>query len=192
MENFRTGTQRFGEGLGGDRLNHEFLNVDVVVGVLTAVQDVHHGNRHGVLTGGAVDFSNVLVQGDALVDGSGFGSGQGHGQDGVGAKLGLVLGAVGIDHDFVQRALIGGVFTHQQTFDGVVDVAHGLQYALAQVAGLVAVAQFQCFARTGRGARGGAGGAYGTAFQNDFSADGRVTATVQNFESFDVDNFTHA
>ncbi len=139
-----------------------------------------------------VPFSNVLVQGNALVDGSGFSSSQGHRQDGVGTKLGLVFGAVGIDHDFIQRTLIGGIFAHQQTFDGVVDVAHGLQHTFAKVAGFVAVAQFQRFARTGGRAGGRTGGTYSTAFQNDFCTDGRVTATVQNFEGFDVNNFTHA
>src|SRR5690606_5583512 len=98
VEDLGAHAQGIGEGLGAHRLDHEFLDVDVVVGMLAAVDDVHHRHRHGVDAGGAVQVGDVGIQGHALGLGGGLGGGQGHGQDGVGAQLGLVLGTVQLDH----------------------------------------------------------------------------------------------
>lgn len=48
VEDLHTATQRLVELIGTDRLDHELLNIDVVIGVLAAVQDVHHRHRHAV------------------------------------------------------------------------------------------------------------------------------------------------
>ena len=37
---------RLAQAAGTDRQDHEFLQVDAVVGVHAAVDDVHHGHRH--------------------------------------------------------------------------------------------------------------------------------------------------
>ena len=50
--------QRLGEGRRADRHDHELLEVDVVVGVRAAVEDVHH--RHGQHVG--VDAADVAVE----------------------------------------------------------------------------------------------------------------------------------
>ena len=66
--------------------DHELLEVDVVVGVHAAVEDVHHGRGQQM----GVDTAQVLVQRQARRLGCGAGNGQRHAQNGVGAELGLV------------------------------------------------------------------------------------------------------
>ena len=109
MEDLGTHAQGVGEVLGADRLNHELLDIDVVIGMLTAVDDVHHRYRHGVDARGAIQIGDVRVQRHALGLGGSLGRGQGHGEDGVGAQLGLVLGTVQLDHGAVQGFLVGRV-----------------------------------------------------------------------------------
>src|SRR5690606_16527558 len=172
-------------------LDHEFLDVDVVVGVLAAVDDVHHRHRHAVLTGGAVQVGDVRVQRHTLGLGSGLGGSQGDSQDGVGAQLGLVVGTVQLDHGAVQGSLVQRVATNQQLTDGAIDVGDGLEHALAQVTALVAVAQLQRFTGTGGGTGGRAGAAEDAAFQNHIRFNGRVTAGVQYFTTLDFNDLRH-
>lgn len=58
VEYFRTDAHRFFQGFRANRLNHEFLNVDVVVSVLAAVDDVHHRQWHGEFA--RVPFSSAM------------------------------------------------------------------------------------------------------------------------------------
>ncbi len=53
-----------------NRLDHEFLNVDGVVGVLATVDDVHHGYGQGVCKNAA----NITVKGDLQFCCGGFGN----------------------------------------------------------------------------------------------------------------------
>ena len=46
VEDFGATAQRFAEGRQTDRHDHEFLDVQAVVGVLATVDDVHHRHRH--------------------------------------------------------------------------------------------------------------------------------------------------
>ncbi len=55
-----------------------------------------------------------------------LGGGEGHAEDGVGAEIGLVGRAVQLQHEVVQRALVGGVLAQEGRGDDVVDVGHGL------------------------------------------------------------------
>ena len=56
-----------------------------------------------------------------------------------------------------------------------------LLHALAEIAGLVAVAQFDRLVRAGRSARRHRGAADRTVFEDDVDFDRRVAAAVQNF-----------
>ena len=82
--------QALGKARGAHRHDHELLEVDVVVGVHAAVEDVHH--RRGQQVG--VDAAQVLVQRKTRRLGSGAGNCQRHAQNGVGAEIGLVGGTV--------------------------------------------------------------------------------------------------
>ncbi len=191
MEDFGAHAQRIGKGLGADRLDHEFLDVDVVVGMLAAVDDVHHRHRHGVLARRAVEVGDVRVERQVLVLSSGLGGGEGHGEDGVGAQLGLVLGAVQLDHRAVQRLLVGRVLAQQQIANRAVDVADRLQHALAHVTALVAIAQLQRLARTGGRTGRRTGAADDAVIEDNVRFHGGVATGVENFTPFDVDDLCH-
>ena len=89
--------------------------------------------------------------------GSGPGRRQGHGENCIGAEFGLVVGAIGGNHGGIQLALGGGIAPQQQAADRAVDIGHRLQHALAQIAGIIAVAQLQRLTRAGGGPGGDAG-----------------------------------
>ena len=137
-----------------ERHDHEFLEIDVVVGVLAAVEDVHH--RHRQILG--VGAAEVAVERQPDRVGGGVGDGQGDAEDGVGAELGLVGRAVQFDQQrgrvpparraFVAENLRG---------DDLVDVVDGLEDALAEIAFLVAVAQLDGLVGAGAGAAGDGG-----------------------------------
>ena len=75
MEDLGAAAQRFGEGLRPDRHHHELLEVDRIVGVGAAVEDVHHRHRQQGRAGAAdvaVErqrrIERVELAGDARVD----------------------------------------------------------------------------------------------------------------------------
>ncbi|GIX61506.1 uncharacterized protein BcabD6B2_09410 [Babesia caballi] len=149
------------EGGGAEGQNHELLHGQAVASVRAAVDDVQAGNGEGVLVGGlASELSKVLVERDLLVLSGGAGSGHGDDEDGVGAELGLgvpplVDGAVQVlHHQVVQRLLLTHILAHDPGRDGGVDILDGLQHTLAEVAGLVPVAELQGLVDAGGGARG--------------------------------------
>ncbi len=133
----------------------------------------------------------MRVERHALGLGSGLGGSQGHGEDGVGAQLGLVLGTVELDHRLIQGLLIGRILAQQQIANRPVDVAHGLQHALAQVTALVAIAQFQSLAGAGGCTGRRAGAADDAVIEDHIGFHGGVAAGVENFTPLDVDDLCH-
>ena len=122
--------QRLGERGRADRHEHELLHVDVVVGVLAAVDDVEH--RHRQHTG--VGPADVAVQRQVQLVGRGLGHRERHAEDGVGAEARLVVGAVDLAQHPVQVTLVGGVEAQDHVGDLAVDRVDGGLHALAQVA----------------------------------------------------------
>ena len=149
-----------------------------------AVEDVHHGHGEGL----GVDTADIVVEADAQALSGGLGAGQGGAQDGVGAQTALVGGAVELDHGLVDGSLIQHVHAHQALGDLVVDVLHGVEDALAQVAALVAVPELTGLVDAGGGAGGHAGAAHGAVFQVDLHLNGGIAAGVQNLTAQDVDD----
>jgi len=119
-----------GERLGADGGDHELLDVDIGVGVRTAVQDVHHGDGQDVGVGTA----DVLVQRELRLLRGGVGDGQGDTEDGVGPELGLVRGPVELDHGEVDGTLLVGLETEDVLADDVEHVLDGGLHSLATVA----------------------------------------------------------
>src|SRR5690606_18798025 len=105
----------------------ELLNVDVVIGVLAAVNDVHHRYWHRVNARSAVQVGNVCVQRHALGLSGSLGRSQGYGEDGVGTQSGFVLGTVEGNHRQVESLLVSGILTQQQVADWTIDVGYSLQ-----------------------------------------------------------------
>ena len=184
MEDFRAPAERFLEGRSADGHDHEFLRVDGVGGVGAAVEDVHHRDGQAV----AADAAQEAVQRDIQAGGRRAGAGDGDSQDGIGAQVALVLGAVGFDHRSVDGVNIGSVHAQQGVVDDGIDVFDRLLHALAQIAGLVAVAQLEGlkFAR-GRAA-GGHAAADGAVDQRHFRFNGGVSAGVKNLAADDLFN----
>ena len=123
--------QRLAEARRADRHDHELLEVDVVVGVDAAVEDVHHRHRQHVGVGPA----DVAVERQLQLGGGGPGHGQGDAEDGVGAEAGLVVGAVEGDQLGVDDALVERVEALDGVGDLAVDVADGVEHALAAGSG---------------------------------------------------------
>ncbi len=184
VEHLGAAAQGFLEGGRGDRHDHELLDLHVVGGVRAAVQDVHH--RHGQLLG--VDAADVVVQRQAHALRGGLGAGQGHAEDGVGAQLGLVRGAVQFDELLVNGGLIEHVLADEGVRDLGVDVLHGSQNALAVVAALVAVTQFAGLVNAGGSAGGHGGAADGAILEDNFDFHGGISAAVEDLAADDIDD----
>jgi hypothetical protein len=122
VEDLGAPAQRLGEARRADRHDHELLEVDVVVGVLAAVEDVHHRHRQHVRVGAA----DVAVERQAERVGGGLGDRQRDAEDGVGAELALVVGAVELDHRAVDLALVEASMPDERLGDLAVHVGDGL------------------------------------------------------------------
>ena len=94
MEDLCPHAERFSKGCGADRHDHELLNIDIVVGMSAAVDDIHHRQRKFF----GVAAADILIERQAGLFGSGLGNSQGNPEDGVCAKLAFVFGAVEIQH----------------------------------------------------------------------------------------------
>ena len=88
-----------------DGHDHEFLQIDVIVGVRAAVEDVHHGYRQRVGCGAA----EIAIEGEAAKLSGSFSAGQRCAEYGVGTQAGLIGGAIEVDHRLVDLILLGRV-----------------------------------------------------------------------------------
>src|SRR5690606_37239695 len=135
-----------------DGRDHELLEVDVVRGVCTAIQDVHerHGQQRRVRT------AEVAVERQSGLGGSGTSVRERNGEDCVRAELLLVLRPVERNHSAVDVDLIEGVKPDNLRGDALDHVLYRLAYALAEITILVLVARLDRFVLSGgRSARHG-------------------------------------
>ena len=102
VEHLRPHADGLGERRGADRHDHEFLEVDRIVGVRPAVDDVHHRHRETPRLRPA----DVAVERQPGRLRRGLGRRQRYAQDRVGAEPGLVGRAVERDQRAVDRDLI--------------------------------------------------------------------------------------
>jgi hypothetical protein len=187
MEHLRTHSQAFRERLGAAGDDHELLEVDLVVGVGTAVEHVHHRNRQHPSRLAA----EVAPQRESLLGGLRMRRGGRHAEDRVGAEPGLVGGPVERDQSAVQRRLVGGVHARQRCGDLAVHIGHRAHHALALPA-LAAVAQLRRLELARRRSRRHGGVAVGTGAQPYLDLDGRVAAAVEDLAGVDSLDLTHA
>jgi len=124
-----------GERLGASREDHEFLERKGVTGVRSTVDDVEGGAWEDVWGRNNREGSEVLLKGDALVDGTGLGDSHGDTKDGVGTELALVGGSIKLDEEVVDLLLRGDgeLGIDECGGDDLVDVLDGLQDTLAEV-----------------------------------------------------------
>ena len=172
VEDFGTGAQGFVEAVEAGRHDHEFLNVHAVVGVFAAVDDVHHRYGQGV-AGGVVQHG---VERFFQAGSFGMGEGEGDAEDGVCAEVLFEVVAVEVEHDFVEGGEVVNGFAFERRAEFFVDVGDGFGHAFAEVAGFVAVAQLEGFARAGGGAGRNASGTLCAVGKGDGDLYGRVAA----------------
>ena len=148
VEHLGPDPQRLRERPATDRDDHELLEVDRVVGVGAAVEDVHHRDRQDV-RGLAAE---IAPQRQPLLRRRRMGGGKRHGENRVGAQPRLVRRAVERDQHPVERRLAGGVLTAHRGRDLAVDVVDRAGDALAHPV-RATVAQLGRLELAGRGAR---------------------------------------
>ena len=155
VERFGTPTQSFAERRSPHRHNHEFLKIDVAVGMRTTVEDVHHGDGKRVGVYPAHIAVKLLV---AFLCG-GFGAGQRNAQNGVRTQLTFVGRAVQGKHLGIDGVLFFHHHTLQFFADNFVNVLYGLQHTLSAKGFLIPVAQLHRFVNTRGGTRRNGGAA---------------------------------
>src|SRR5690554_4495583 len=192
VEDLGAYTQSLCKALHSNRLNHELLDVHDVIRVLTTVQDVHHRYRHGEFAGSAVDISNVRIQRLLQRNSSRLGRCKGDCQNSVGAQVGLVLGAVQIQHNLVQTTLIRRIFTDQCITNLAVYRINRFQDALTQITRSITITQLQCLAGTSGSTGRCTSSSDGAVFKDNVGFYGRITAGIQNLTGFDVGNLGHS
>jgi hypothetical protein len=162
--------------------HHEFLHVDVVVGMCAAVDDVHHRHRQAPepITGKMRPQRQLLRGGDRVR------VGERDAEQRVRAQAALVVGAVEVDQAAVEPLLVVGVETLERIGDRRVDVRNRLLHSLAEVARLVAVAQLDRFLGTGGGARGHHRAAEAAVAERDLGFEGGIAAAVEDFAGVDL------
>ena len=130
MKHFSAIPHGFPKARRANRDNHEFLQIQVVVGMRAAVHHIHHRHRH--LHGRAA--AEIAVQRQAGFFGSSPGHCHADGQHGIGTQARFVFGAVQVNQRAVQKSLLAGVQAQHSFRNLIVDKAHGFEHALAQVA----------------------------------------------------------
>jgi hypothetical protein len=168
-----------GRALGND---HELLEVEHVVGVRAAVDDVHQG--HGQTRG--IGAAQVLVERNVQLLRGRAGGRERNAQDGVGAGLGLVGRAVGRQHGAVEASLIEDVAPDDRRRQDLAHVVHGLEHALLLVALGIAVAQFQGFVFAGRRARGHGRQANDAGFKMNLALNRGIAARVEDLAGHEL------
>ena len=175
---------------GGD--DHELLQVDGVVGVGSAVEDVEHRNREqvGLVAREPGELGDVDVEGDAGLGRGGSGGRQRDAEDRVRPEPRLVRGPVELAQRFVDRGLIGRAGAGQRPGDRVVDVLDGVRDALAEPLG-AAVAKLDSLELTGRGAGWDRGATGRAGVEPNVDLDRRIAPRIEDLACPDVIDRAH-
>jgi hypothetical protein len=118
---------RVRERLGADRADHELLDVDVVVGVRSAVHHVHERNREDA----RADAAEVAVERQVLGERGRTCDRHRAGEERVRSEPCLVGAAVEVEQQLVHAALIASVEADQLVRDLLVYIADRLVHSLA-------------------------------------------------------------
>lgn len=106
MVSLSTPAHGLGEGRSVRWDDHELLESEATTGVGTTVQHVLEGNGENVRLLGSGKVGDVSVERDTLLSGGSLGDGHGDTENGVGSKLGLVLGAIELVEEVVNSGLV--------------------------------------------------------------------------------------
>ncbi len=113
----------------------------------------------------------------------------GNGENGIRAQLALVRSAVELDHFAIDTALVFSVHPDDRGSNDIGDVFDGVECALAEIAGLVAVAKFNGFMFTRGGAGWDSSASFAAVGQINVGFDGRIATRVEDLSSEDFYDF---
>ena len=146
VENFRTHADSFTNRRRADRHNHKFLEVNRVVSVLTAVNNVHHRHRQNV----SHCTAEITIKREFAFFSLSLSHSHRNGENGISTEVTFVFSAVEFNHGFINIDLVIGIQTGQSVINFIINIFHGFQNALTAETSFVAVAQFDCLMHTGR------------------------------------------
>ena len=146
VEDFGADTERLGEGLSATGDEHELLEIEAILGMRPAVDDVQQRHRQRPRAVPA----EPAIQRSARIRGSRLRGGERAAEDRVRTEPALVGRSVEVDQQLVERALIVRGDAGERARDLTVDVRDRLQHALAEVCRGIAVAQLDGLVLAGR------------------------------------------
>ncbi len=179
MEDLSAPAKALLEGRGAHRHDHKFLRVHGVGRMGTAVQDIHHGNWKAI----AVYTTQETIERHAERYTGCPGSSNGDRQNGVGTKVGFILCAICLEHGGIDSIGIRGINSIDSAADFLIHMIYGLCDALAKIAGLVPVSQFQRLKFSGGCAGRCSSLCNGSVGQCDLCLNGGVAAGVEDLSS---------
>jgi hypothetical protein len=169
-----------------DGHDHEFLEVDGIVGVHAAIDDVHLRHRQNARRRSA----DITIERQAPKLRGGLGDRERHAENRVGAQPAFVRRSVQLAHHAVDADLVFRLEAANRVEDLGVDGGNRLLDALAAIA-FAAVAQLDGFVRTRRCAGRHSSAAERSLLQPDIDLHGRIAAAVQDFAGDHVDDCGH-
>ena len=178
--------ERLREGLRPGRHEHELLEVEAVLRVGPAVDDVQQRNREDV----RVRPADPAIQRQARIGGSRLRDRERGPEDRVRPEPRLRRRPVEVDQRPVDRALVVRVEAEDRLGDLAVDVGDGAGDALPEP-GVTAVAQLHGLALPGRRAGRNHGEAECARVEADLHLDRRVPARIEHLASVEMDDLAH-
>ena len=172
MKDLGAHAQRFAEIGRPDGHDHEFLNVERVVGVGAAIHNIHHRRRQQM----RVHAAKIAPERHACGVGRRTRRRHRNAEDRVGAEPGLVLGSVEFDHRLVETGLVHGIGTGKRIENLEIDRIDGLHHALAAIAFLFTVAKLNRLEGAGRGTGWNGSAAEAAILEDHIHLDRRVAA----------------
>ena len=182
VERLHADSQRLGEGGGAGRHDHELLQVERVLRVRAAVDDVQHRHRqHACLVA-----TQPAVERDARLERRRLRRGERAPEHRVRPEPGLVRRSVELDEEPVEARLVVRRDAHERGPDLALHVLDGAEDALAEVGAGVAVAELHRLELPGGGTGGHVGAADGAGVERHLDLHGRVAARVENLAGVDA------
>ena len=187
MKRLDTHLETLTEALGSDGHDHELLQIERVIRMHAAVDDVHHRHRQHV----GIGSTDPLEQLDARTGSGGVGSCKRCAKDGIGAEATLGRRAVKFDQCRVERALVGSIHSAQAVGNLAVDVTNRVRDTLA-APGRATVAELNCLPLTRRRTRWHSSMATRTILEHDIDLNGRIATRVEDLSSVNRGDCAHA
>ncbi len=180
MKNFRAPLQRLRKRLRAYGHGHEFLEVNVAVGMRAAVENVHHVQRHQA--------AEIAIERDLQRVGAGAGARHGHRKNCVGAEPSFVGSAIKLAHGIVNLALRGSIHALKSFGNRGVHVRYRSEHAFAQIMFRITIAKLHGLMLAGGSAAGDGRASQRTVAQAYVSFNRGIAPGIQNFARVYLNN----